>query len=74
MDHVRQNEIQGRNMVFFKAHAYSMYFILPDINSKGCQIGMLRPQPRHFCKLGTATFRMTFLDLNLHVLQLATSN
>ena len=27
MDHVRQNEVQVRNMVFFKANA----FILPDI-------------------------------------------
>ena len=28
MDHVRQNEIQGRNMVFFEAHAYSISFCL----------------------------------------------
>ena len=28
MDHVRQNKIQGRNMVFFKAHAYSISFCL----------------------------------------------
>ena len=26
--HVRQNEIQGCNMVFFKAHAYSISFCL----------------------------------------------
>ena len=31
MDHVRQNEIQGRNMVFFKAHAYSISFCLTYI-------------------------------------------
>jgi hypothetical protein len=31
IDYVRQNEIQGRNMVFFKPHAYSTYFILPDM-------------------------------------------
>ena len=28
MDHVRQNEIQGRNMVSFKAHAYIISFCL----------------------------------------------
>ena len=28
LDYVRQNEIQGRNMVFFKAHAYSILFCL----------------------------------------------
>ena len=41
----------------------------------GCQIGMqgpLCPEPRQFCKLDTATSRKAFLDLNLHVLQLAT--
>ena len=26
MDYVRLNEIQGRNMVLFKAHAYSISF------------------------------------------------
>ena len=31
-------------------------------------------KPRHFCKLDVATSRMTFLDLNLHFLQVATSN
>ena len=45
---------------------------------RGCQIGMQGPQlcaePRHFCKFDVATSRMAFLDLNLHVLQLATSN
>ena len=58
----------------------------PDRNSQkrsawrdeGCQIGMHEPQlcpkPRHFCKLDMATSRMAFLDLNLHVLQVATSN
>ena len=78
MDHVRQNKIQGRNMVFFKAHAYSISFCLTYIISRGCQIGMQGPQlcakPRHFCKLDMATSRMAFLDLNLHGLKLATSN
>ena len=45
---------------------------------RGCKIGMQGPQlcakPRHFCKLDVATSRMAFLDLNLHVLQVATSN
>ena len=45
---------------------------------RGCQIGMQGPQlcakPRHFCKLDVATSRMAFLDLNLHVLQVATPN
>ena len=43
-----------------------------------CQIGMQGPKlwakPRHFCKLDVATSKMAFLDLNLHVLQLVTSN
>ena len=45
---------------------------------RGCQIGMQGPQlctkPRHFCKLDVVTSRMAFLDLDLHVLQVATSN
>ena len=45
---------------------------------RGCQIGMQGPQlcaePRHFCKLDVATSRIAFLDLNLHVLQVAPSN
>ena len=45
---------------------------------RGCQIGMQGPQlcaePRHFCTLDVATSRMAFFDLNLHVLQVATSN
>ena len=28
MDYVRQNETQGSNMVFFKAHAYGISFCL----------------------------------------------
>ena len=47
------------------------------LGSRGCQIGMQGPQlcakPRHFFKLDVATSRMFFLDLNLHVLQVATS-
>ena len=46
--------------------------------NRGCQIGMQGPQffaePHHFCKLDVATSRMAFLDLNLHVLRVATSN
>ena len=49
-----------------------------SMNTRGCQIGMQGPQlcakPLHFCKLDVATSRMAVLDLNLHVLQLATSN
>ena len=49
-----------------------------SINIRGCQIGMQGPQlcaqPRHFCKLDVATSRIEFLDLNLHVLQVAPSN
>ena len=48
------------------------------IQFRGCQIDMQGPQlfakPRHFCKLSVATSRMAFLKLNLHVLQVATSN
>ena len=59
-------------------------FILCSMNSlicmllRGCQIGMQGPQlwakPHHCCKLDMATSRMAFLDLKLHVLQVATSN
>ena len=31
-------------------------------------------KPHHFCKLDTATSRMVFFNLNLHVLKLAISN
>ena len=31
-------------------------------------------KPRRFCKLDVGTSRIAFLDLNLHVLQVATSN
>ena len=31
-------------------------------------------EPHHFCKLDVATSRIAYLDLNLHVLQVATSN
>ena len=45
---------------------------------RGCQIGMQGPQlcaePCHFCTLDVATSRIAFLDLNLHVVQVATSN
>ncbi len=53
-------------------------FELGAMYIKGCQIDMQGPQlfakPHHFCKLDVATSRMAFLDLNLHVLQVATSN
>ena len=56
---------------------YGLLFA-PSLNIRGCQIGMQGPQlcakPRHFCKLDVATSRMAFLDLNLHVLQVAISN
>ena len=56
---------------FHPLNKHSMYV-------RGCQIGMQGPQlcrkPRHFYKLDMATSRMAFLDLNLHVLQVATSN
>ena len=49
-----------------------------SISIRGCQIGMqghqLCAKPRHFGKQDVATSRMAFLDLNHHVLQLATSN
>ena len=52
--------------------------IFVSIYSRGCQIGMQGPQlcaePRYFCKLDVATSRIAFLDLNLHVLQVAPSN
>ena len=48
------------------------------LSNRGCQIGMQGPQlcaePHHFCKLDVATSRIAVLDLNLHVLQVATSN
>ena len=51
---------------------------ISGIPIRGCRIGMQGPQlcakPRHFCKLDVATSRMAFLDLNLHVLQVATPN
>ena len=52
--------------------------LLCFIHCRGCQIGMQGPQlcakPRHFCKWDVATSRMTFSDLNLHILQVAISN
>jgi hypothetical protein len=63
--------------------AHAGFFILSmkwkfDINTRGCQIGMQGPQfcakPCNFCKLDVATSRIAFLDLNLHSLQVATSN
>ena len=43
-----------------------------------CKIGMQGPQlcakSRHFCKLDVATSRMAILELNLHGLQVDTSN
>ena len=57
--------------VSFIAKTLGMYI-------RGCQIGMQGPQlcakTHHFCKLDVATSRMAVLDLNLHVLQVATSN
>jgi len=45
---------------------------------RGCQIGLQGPQlfaePRLFCKLNVAFSRIAILDLNLNVLQVATSN
>ena len=45
---------------------------------RGCQIGMqgsqLCAKPSHFCKLDVAASRITYIDLNLHVLQVAASN
>ena len=50
-------------------------YLKESMHIRGCQIGMQGPQlfakPRHFCKLDEATSRMAFLDLNLHVLQVA---
>ena len=49
-----------------------------DPQNRGCQIGMqglkLIAEPPHFCKLDVATSRIAFLDLNLNVRQVATSN
>ena len=45
---------------------------------RGCQIGVQGPhlwaKPRHFCNLDLTTSQQNFLDLRLHVLQLASSN
>ena len=63
--------VKGRRWLFLIL-AYSCTSV------RGCQIGMQGPQfsakPRYFCKLDLATSRMAFLDLNLYVLQVATSN
>ena len=60
---------------FFEEHSKILFLCT---YFRGCQIGMQGPQlfakPRHFFKLDVATSRMAFLDLNLHVLQVATSN
>ena len=44
----------------------------------GGQNGMQGPQfcakRRHFCKVNVTTSRMAILDLNLHVLEVATPN
>ena len=74
---LRQSKITTQMIAFNHLSSHKSYHSR-CIYSRGCQIGMQGPQlcakPRHFCKLGVVTFRMAFLDLNLHVLQLATSN
>ena len=68
---VREEHIEEILQVNFK-HA------IKDVYCRGCQIGRQGPQlcakPRHFCKLDVAASRMAFLNLNLHVLQVATLN
>ena len=70
------NKLKGLNsMIFFNAEGQ---IVSNCIYVRGCQIGMQGPQlcakPRHFCKLDVATSRMAFLDINLRVLQVVTSN
>ena len=56
----------------------TVLFGLGGMEARDCQIGMqgpqLCPEPCHFCKFDVATSRMAFLDLNLHGLQVNTSN
>ena len=49
MDYVRQNEIQGCNMVFFKAHAYGISFCLTwsiDLTHSTWQIQLWCPRSK----------------------------
>ena len=56
---------------------FDFFSIKPTPHFDDCTLGGVKlacAKPRHFCKIDVATFRMAFLDINLHVLQLATSN
>ena len=68
--HVKNRQL---NIIFYQFITFKFY-----IGPRECQISMQGPQlcakPRHFCKLDMATSRIAFLDLNLHVVQVATSN
>ena len=59
-------------------HSLQMWVLFEVCRVRECQICMQIPQlcakPRHFCKINVATSRMAFLNLNLHVLQVAASN
>ena len=65
---IKQNQSNNQYIFHFKISLFI----------RGCQFGMQGPQlcakPRHFCKVDVATSRIAFLDLTLHVLQVATSN
>ena len=53
-------------------------FCVLTMSIRRCQIGLqgihLCSKPRLFCNLNVATYKNAFLNLILHVLQLATSN
>ena len=71
-------KVRTNNYFLFTLHY--VFTVLPSRGTyiRGCQIGMqgaqLCAEPRHFCKLDVATSRIAILELNLLVLQVATSN
>ena len=66
------------NVLWHKVTVYTLGQKLLAMLNRRCQINMQGPQlfakPRQFFKLDVATSRMAFLDINLHILQLESSN
>ena len=52
---------------------YLNLYVYRSVKS-ACKDSQLCAEPRHFCKLDMTPSRMAFLDLNLYVLEVATSN
>ena len=75
----RDNLWWGHFIGTLKPMHWNVVVCCPSRAQKVCTVGGVKsackdPSFAHFCKLDVATSRMAFLDLNLHVLQHATSN